>query len=84
MVNTLSTKTVWDKEKIRLYVQRQSQLADMIDKSVEPSYTASADISMNYILRLHSADGRIEAATKEYQAQAQKTPSGTYPTLAIK
>jgi hypothetical protein len=84
MVNTLSTKTTWDKEKIGLYVQRQGQLADMIDKSVEPSYTASADISMNYILQLHNADSRIEAATKEYQAQAQKTPSATYPALAGK
>lgn len=84
MVNTLSTKTTWDKEKIQLYVQRQSQLADMIDKSVEPSYTASADISMNYILRLHSADSQIETAMKDYQAQAQKTPSATYPTLSMK
>ena len=82
MVNTLSAKTAWDKEKISLYVQRQGQLANMIDKSVEPSYTASADISMNYILQLHNADGRIETATKEYQAQAQKTPSATFPALA--
>ena len=84
MVNTLSTKTMWDKEKIKLYVQRQSQLADMIGKSVEPSYTAGADISMNYILQLHNADGRIDAAIKDYQAQVQKTPSATYPSLAAK
>lgn len=84
MVNTLSTKTTWDKEKIQLYVQRQGQLADMIDKSVEPSYTASADISMNYILQLHNANERIETAMKDYQAQAQKTPSATYPALAMK
>jgi len=84
MVNTLSTKTIWDKEKIQLYVQRQSQLADMIDKSVEPSYTANADISMNYILQLHNADSRIEAALKDYETQVEKTPSATYPALAAK
>ena len=72
MVNTLSTKTTWDKEKISLYVQRQGQLADMIDKSVEPSYTANADISMNYILQLHNADSRIEAATKKNTRRRHK------------
>lgn len=84
MVNTLSTKTTWDKEKIQLYVQRQGQLADMIDKSIEPSYTASADISMNYILQLSQTNDRIKTAQADYQAQAQKTPSATYPTLAGK
>jgi hypothetical protein len=84
MVNTLSTKTTWDKEKIQLYVQRQSQLADIIDKSVEPSYTAGSDISMNYILQLSQANDRIKAAKNDYQAQAQKTPSITYPGLSIK
>jgi hypothetical protein len=39
---------------------------------------------MNYILQLHNADGRIDAAIKDYQAQVQKTPSATYPSLAAK
>lgn len=84
MINTLSVKTLWDKEKILLYVQRQQQLADMIDKSVEPSYTANADISMNYILQLSHANDRIKTAQREYQELAEKTPSVTYPALASK
>ena len=81
MVNTLSVKTTWDKEKILLYVQRQNQLADMIDKSLEPSFTASADISMNYILQLSAVKDRIKIAQEEYQTLAEKIPSATYPKL---
>lgn len=84
MTNTLSVKTVWDKEKILLYVQRQNQLADMIDKALEPSYTAGSDMSMNYILQLSQANDRIKAAQAAYQALAEKTPSVTYPALAKK
>lgn len=84
MINTLSTKTAWDKEKVQLYVQRQGQLADMLDKYIEPSYAANADILMNYILQLSHAKDRIKAATDNYQAQVEKTPSSTYPSLAMK
>lgn len=84
MVATLSTKTTWNRENIQLYVQRQGQLTDLIDKSIEPSYTANADISMNYILQLHNADERVAAAVKLYQAAAQKTASITYPALSLK
>jgi hypothetical protein len=84
ITHTLSVKTTWDKEKILLYVQRQKQLAEMIDKSLEPSYTASADISMNYILQLSNANDRIKTAQGEYQTLAEKTPSTIYPTLSVK
>jgi hypothetical protein len=84
MTNTLSVKTVWDKEKILLYVQRQNQLADMIDKALEPSYTAGSDMSMNYILQLSQANDRIKTAQAEYQALAEKTPSAAYPALTMK
>ena len=81
MINTLSEKTTWDKEKISQYTQRQKQLADMIDKSIEPSYTAGSDMGMNYILQLSNANDRIKSAQAEYNTLAQKTPSATYPAL---
>jgi len=81
MINALSAKTTWDKEKISLYVQRQKSLADLIDKSIEPSYTAGTDLGMNYILQLSNANDRIKAAQAEYTSMAQKTPSNTYPVL---
>ena len=81
MINTLSAKPTWDKEKISQYTQRQKQLADMIDKSVEPSYTAGSDMGMNYILQLSNANDRIKTAQSEYNSLAQKTPSATYPVV---
>lgn len=84
MVNTLSAKTTWDKEKIQLYVQRQQQLLDMIDKALEPSFAANTDITMNYIVQLSHANDRIKAAKMSYQTEAQKTPSVTYPALPAK
>ena len=84
MVTTLSAKTTWDKEKIQLYVQRQQQLLDMIDKALEPSYAANTDMTMNYILQLSGAADRIKLAKQEYQALAEKTPSATYPSLVAK
>ena len=82
MVNTLSAKTTWDKEKIQLYVQRQQQLLNMIDKALEPSFAANTDMTMNYILQLSGANDRIKAAKQAYQSQAEKTPSAIYPVLA--
>jgi chromosome segregation ATPase len=81
MINTLSAKTTWDKEKILQYTQRQKQLAAMIDKSIEPSYTAGSDMGMNYILQLSNANDRIKTAQAEYNSLAQTTPSATYPAL---
>lgn len=81
MINTLSAKTTWDREKISLYAQRQKSLADLIDKSIEPSYTAGTDLGMNYILQLSNANDRIKAAQADYTSMAQKTPSNTYPAL---
>ena len=83
MTNTLSVKTVWDKEKILLYVQRQNQLDDLVDKALEPSYTAGSDISMNYFLQLSNAGDRIEKAQAQYQVLAEKTPSAIYPHLPM-
>ena len=84
MINTLSAKTVWNKEKILLYVQKQKQFQDLVDKALEPSANASADMSMNYILQVNEADSRIKTAKAEYQASAEKTSSGTYPVLSPK
>ena len=84
MINSLSAKTVWDKEKILLYVQKQKQFEDLVDKALEPSANAGADMSMNYILQVNEADSRIKTAQAEYQASAAKTPSGTYPVLSPK
>jgi hypothetical protein len=81
MINTLSAKTAWDKEKILLYVQRQKKLAEMIDKSIEPSYTAGADMGMNYILQLSNANDRIKTAQAAYNQWAQKTRSTSFPAL---
>ena len=83
MINTLSAKTTWDKEKSQLYAQRQNQLADMIDKCIEPSYTANADISMNYILQISNANDRIKAAQREYNQATEKTPSNSYQAIPL-
>jgi hypothetical protein len=84
MVNTLSVKTVWDKEKILLYVQKQKQLDDLIDKALEPSYSANSDLSMNYFLQLNNASDRIKYAEGSYQELAEKTSSPVYPPLPFK
>ncbi|RYZ28062.1 MAG: DUF4878 domain-containing protein [Chitinophagaceae bacterium] len=83
MINTLNAKTTWDKEKISIYVQGQKQLADMIDKSIEPSFTAGTDMGMNYILQLSNANDRIKAAQAAYNQSAKKTPSGNFPILPL-
>jgi hypothetical protein len=84
VVNSLSVKTTWDKEKILLYVQKQKQVHDLIDKALEPSYTANADMSMNYFLQLSNASDRIETAQGVYHDLVQKTPSAIYPMLPVK
>ena len=84
MINTLSVKTTWDKEKILLYVQKQKQFQELIDKALEPSQNANSDMSMNYFIQVSQADSRIKTAMGEYQALAEKTPSATYPTLSEK
>ena len=81
MITTLSAKTDSSKEQILLYGQRQKQLAELIDKSIEPSFTANADLGMNYILQLSNANDRIKAAQSAYNSLAQKTPSNRYPVL---
>jgi hypothetical protein len=83
-VNGLSVKTSWDKEKIRSYLQKQELLEQQLDKALEPSFTAGADMSMNYILQVSNASDRIKKAGEEYSALAARTPSSTYPTISMK
>ncbi|MDB5208224.1 MAG: hypothetical protein JWR72_3299 [Flavisolibacter sp.] len=72
VINSLTTKTAWNKETIALYRQKQNQLADLIDRSLEPSYAANSDLSMNYIIQLSNVKDRIKVAEGEYQTIVQK------------
>ena len=72
VINSLTVKTEWNKETIALYRQKQNQLADLIDKSLEPSYAANSDLSMNYIIQLSHVKDRIKDGEGEYEMTAKK------------
>jgi hypothetical protein len=72
VINSFTIKTEWNKETMALYVLKQKQLADLIDKALEPSHTANSDLSMNYIIQLSNVNDRIKAAEGEYEMMVKK------------
>lgn len=84
VINSSGTPPTGDKGKMLAYVGMQKQVEDLIDQALEPSYTASADLSMNYFFRLSNANDRIKNAEGNYQDLVKKTPSSTYPLLPFK
>ena len=68
VVNSLNIKTAWNQETISLYRQKQNQLADLIDKALEPSSSANSDLSMNYIIQFSDIKDRINKAEQAYES----------------
>jgi hypothetical protein len=54
------------------YIAGQKKLAALLEKNVQPSFTAASDLSLNYIIQLGSARDRIAEARIAYNEAAQK------------
>ncbi|MDB5252197.1 MAG: hypothetical protein JWP27_1366 [Flaviaesturariibacter sp.] len=54
------------------FIAGQKKLAAQLDKNVQPSFTASSDLSLNYIIQLGSARDRIAEARTAYNDAARK------------
>lgn len=70
------------KENLAAYVQAQEALDALADKAVQPALNASADLTMNYIIRLGEQAARIRDAKAAYNKAAGVAQSGVY--VAVK
>jgi ketosteroid isomerase-like protein len=54
------------------YIRNQDRLTQLLEKNVLPTFTASSDITLNYILQLSTARDNINAAKKSYNEAARR------------
>lgn len=73
----------WTNEKQLAYLKQQDQLQKLIDQALEPSHTAHADLSINYLIQMSNASDRIKTAFQNYQATSQKVSSTVYKPLPV-
>jgi hypothetical protein len=63
------------------FVSRQAQLDELLEKGLQPSFTAGSDLSLNYIIQLGTAKEAIREATKTYNAAVLKAKLKDYPPV---
>lgn len=80
-VGKISTPSEWSRENLLAYVQKQQELNNVIDQTLEPSQAANTDLSLNYFLQISNATDRIKTAVADYQAAAAKAHSAPFSPL---
>ena len=53
-----------------VYLQQQKQIGELASKTVVPTYTANADLTLSLIIRINEADRNIESAKEAYNKEA--------------
>jgi hypothetical protein len=71
----------FNQQQLLEYVARQNEISSLLDKAVEPSYTANADLSVNFIIRINEAEKAIQAAKNEYNLAIQDIKSPVFSTI---
>ncbi|HEY1112447.1 MAG TPA: hypothetical protein VGE66_02765 [Chitinophagaceae bacterium] len=66
------------KEDIVGYVKGQAALNTLADKAMQPTLTASADLTMNYIISMQSQESKIAEAKTAYNTVAAGAHSPVY------
>lgn len=61
------------------YLARQHRLEVLLDKGLQPTLTASSDLSLNYIVQLTNVQDRIREFGKAYAEAARKAHARDYP-----
>lgn len=57
------------------FVSKQSRFAQLLEKNIQPSFTASSDLSLNYIIQLGTIKDRIHEVLQAYNQAALKARS---------
>jgi hypothetical protein len=63
------------------FIGKQAQLDELLDKGLQPSFTASSDLSLNYIIQLGTAKDAIRDAAKAYNEAAIKARLKDFPPV---
>lgn len=63
------------------FVAKQSQLSTLLEKNIQPSFTAGSDLSLNYIIQLGTAKDAIMNATQAYNEAVSKARSKEFPPI---
>jgi hypothetical protein len=66
------------REKILAYVKAQQAIDGLADKALQPTLTASSDLTMNYIISVQSQASKIGEAKAAYNKAAAEADSGVY------
>jgi hypothetical protein len=66
------------KEKILAYVRAQQAIDVLADKALQPTLTASADLTMNYIISMQDQAAKIGEAKAAYNKAAAEANSDVY------
>jgi hypothetical protein len=66
------------KDDVLAYVKSQQGLSTLADKAMQPTLTASSDLTMNYIISLQSQDSKIAEAKTAYNTAAAAAHSPVY------
>lgn len=66
------------KEDIVAYVKGQQSITALADKAMQPTLTAGADLTMNYIISMQSQDSKIAEAKTAYNTAAASAHSPVY------
>jgi hypothetical protein len=69
------------KEEILAFVQGQQVIDGLADKALQPTLTASADLTMNYIINVQSQASRIGEAKTAYNKAAAAASSSVYTVV---
>ena len=69
------------KEGMLAYIRAQQAIEELADKALQPTLTASADLTMNYIINIQTQATRISEAKTEYNKAATEAQSDKYAVL---
>ena len=69
------------REKILAYVQGQQKIDGLADKALQPTLTAGADLTMNYIINVQNQATRIGEAKAAYNKAAAAANSNVYTVV---
>jgi hypothetical protein len=69
------------RERILAYVQGQQKIDGLADKALQPTLTAGADLTMNYIINVQNQATRIGEAKAAYNKAAAAANSNVYTVV---
>lgn len=83
-INNTALEKNFSKEQLLNYVKAQDEISAMAEQIMQPSFTANADLSINFIVRIGEAEKRIQEAKRIYNGFALAVKSSTFDLLPNK